>query len=803
MKRNLLSILALFLLVLPLTGCGEDEKVNVSVSLVKQEDGSSANDFSLDDCASITGGGEFEKGDSVTVTVHYVSDACKFGGFRIEETQKVFPGIISSADMYLKKAHYTFSGVNSNMTIKAIMTGLDEELLSRGVYFDGVAQMVSSDGGFDKQRVELDKDTYMFPIKSAGNASENKVAIEPERHYAITQNTKLINVLTKKDVDLRYIYVKDGNTYNFVPYELQWKTGTYATDLNGVGICNYSTGVSVPNSEINTFEALGNENICVTATYDPYAGNVSLKNNAVETMLNSKMFVSTSSDSKICNELNDNCYYVENLKNLYISSDENLHVFYHGVTADKKNYEAVYPESINQNIYKYYYICPDKTCDSTKAKKILFPSDDGYLLLNENIKKLKDVLDIKDSNGTPIYGIANTTNIKLDYNNSINQVVPIEIIISGQESHYMNYKTVGTNTLINLPDNKMSNKYNVKLPQNEIDENLQESLNKLQQILDAEIVNQLYDKTLAGDSLNSEIRLRFANFIDENSAELGYLKNYLFTFAKSSDDIAVTVTKKPVSSELLNSKNFILSIDSKTNQTPRVGDVCVYLKNKKSDNDGCDDSTMQKDRALIETIMRSLTMGNGAGGLNDDSYELVIIETDTENPEKVIYSFTYGENKDEIKVTVESSKIFVEIGKKIYELRTVEAYKEQEKNISVSSIKSSTDTVIGTVVQSYDYSLKVVKTEINGTEIDEAKLNAIKEILELEDFEIDDVDIKAASSIIKGNNIYKVGDKFVLVSDEGVMYEITTKNADSEFFVKYSDTITYEITYTLEEPQAS
>ena len=556
MKKKFMSLIALFLLILPLTACGEDNNsVEVNFSLEKQDTGGAAADFTLSDCAEISGGGRYAKGDSVVLTVRYVDAACKFGGFKIVETNQLLTNgtlsIVDGTDNLIRQMTYTLNNVQESRSVKAIIIGKSGELSTNGIEFQGVDRVDEKNG------VRKAVDNYKFPIQS-NNSNDNMAAIT-EGYHEIKQKTTLLELLSRgKNLDLNYVYVDN----KFVPYKLKWEIGTYNTNDSGDVNCNYSSKEDIPDPQ--SYELLGNSKLCVRASYHTYEETQEevLKNTALNKMLTSPVIVFVGSQDA-CEisangdiKFDQDCFYVSNLKNLYNSKLHNNSTETDKKKAGSKYYginnhsqqESVYTESATGN--KYYSVCVSgpSSCTGTagEAGRIVYSDldENAYKLLDSKVVKLIEALKTNKSNDT--YSIP-FDDVELVYNTSadLNTVVPFKLKVDGI-NYYIRFAGEHMIPAI-LQTSPLHDKYTINFtntfPQNitmqEV-KDLKAALEELKKIVDSKVSNTLFTKGANLSALTTAVRTKFLQWIEQDisskqkDSKLHILKDYTFVLFSCS-----------------------------------------------------------------------------------------------------------------------------------------------------------------------------------------------------------------------------------------------------------------------------
>ena len=776
MKKNLLSILALFLLILPLTGCGE-EKVSVNTSLVKQAVTQGEVDFNLADCAEIRGGGNYNKGDRVTITVRFVDATCKFGELKVGSKQQTIssltPRAVEGTENLLKEVNYTFNA-NEDTSITAVMRGKEDELFRNGVRYQGVFVETTKDGDLS----EVEK--YAFP-KIRENGVVPVTTGETSR-YDLTQrvslNTLLVNNLANgTTIDVNYIYVDPNINDNveeyttFVPYKLKWQVGEYTEGSDGTGRCSYANKVDV--TDPNTYQFDVDKNVCVRAVYQTYNNNgvesQTLKNDAINSMLESKLNIAVGSVAA-CGASNNlsigaNCFYVENLKNLYASGltessseSEKLsaQAKYYGYSDDNMQ-EAIMTmtEQGTGHTYKYYYVCAKGVCDmdshnnssgdGVEAYKIVYPHD-NYQLLSTNVRNLIDTINKDAYKNT--HDEISFSDITFEYNKTLQIPVPAVIKVkAGAQTvdYYIRYNTLGYNDIPkDMTGAQKKKQYTFAFNKNSGDTDLDAVLTNLETALNSKGINGMFSDAVE-ETVIAEVISKLSRLSD--SSDFAILKDYAFKIDIDGTIINVEVEKPDISS-IVSNLVFIV----------KASDVCLYGEIGYCDN-------FNDDRIYIYNLMQNL---NAQHLELPTSYKEFII---SKNDNVITYQFFDGSVFISVNVDLASNKVEVFIDGQGYELYASQI--NEEINEEIEYVEYYIDTVFGRIAQ---------KLTINAENQD----LEIKTTLDNKDLalELDETKIREAYTTFTEGDIYCVEDAFLLVHNNQV-YKLENSTDNDVYIFNY------------------
>jgi hypothetical protein len=633
MKKKFLIVLTLFLIVLPLAGCGEEStKYDVNVSLSRLE----SDDINVNDCSKVSGGGTYEEGSSVTLTVD-TSNLCQFKGWtydngEIVSTNKTFT-IFNLSESVNVKAVVGSSGVLTSTTTK--------------VHFEGIYETYALG-----ETVKLNYEEYNFPYYSELGSSQ-----VTDTTISISDSSKLLNeiLVNDKTLNLNYIYLNGV----FQPYKLAWRKGTYDSASNS---CSSYTAISgeINNIDISTLSN-GDKDICVAANIDVTTGaaNSDLKTLAINNMKKSEFYITTNSNSacrsatKGTVSVSDDCMYVANLGNLINKSGI---TYYYAMTNDGL-LEGV---STTTSSGQIYLICDNlDACSSNTYQVEYYNVESTKLKINEFISS------ISNSESSYTY----------DYNYLLKDIVPTKI-----NGYYLTYLSDGTSPNYNptepnakkLPTTsnltKAATIYNITF-----DGDNASQFASIKTLIDKNIINSIY--VTGSNTIESSIRQKIYSLITNNiesNESLKDLRNYKFNI--DIDDTNKTIKIEPVSAILSDTiyseKQFIIANES----------IC---SNTNTDTT-CLSNISSNIKSAVSYIKSNLT-----SNLSD-----LQIEDIYEDSGKTIYKFM-NSDKAEITIIYNNSEGIFELG----DNTTIEFTNGTELNMQVGSISITESTVIGTIVQ--------------------------------------------------------------------------------------------------------
>ena len=793
MKKRLFTIFALFLLMLPLTACGED-KVKVELALQKQEGIEDAVNFILSDCAEVSGDGTYKKGENVTIRVRYVNAACQFAGFQLEGSTQFLRGRSTNVQGYnglLKQEEYTFSNISENKKVKVIMLGQEESLVSDfEVEFLGVSKVEERNG--TKTAVS----NYKFPIQGA-TSSPYTVEISID-NYSISGTDKLASVLdSSNNVDLNYIYVEQSGEEVLVPYKLKWEQGRYYIDDDNEVKCSFRDEDKVEITDPNNYTLATDKSVCVRATYYTYESNI--KQEALNNMLSTKFKASINSTTECSASIGTitigadyDCFYVENLKNLYnsdLDDDETNSEVLIGAAA---KYFGVNNDGVIEAITttasgaKLYHICTAEICDNDNGNgsTVNYPNN-AYELLGSHIQSLIEAIDTDEEDKHQIAD----NKISYVYDPAINKVVP-SLMEVGSDKYYFTY--VPDNSY--APPKKMIHAsvthhyFEVTLDDVD-DEAIEDAVNELQTVFNSKLINKIFENNKeAIIDLLGEVRQRVADLIDADAdGTLGVLKNYSVVATATDSEITISFTKPTYDSDFVNSLNFVLK-----QSVNGIEQACPYIHNTETTYDLiCSSLITNERREYLEQLLSDI-VNNNLHATDDDSvlYKQVQIYTVSDGGTK--YSFTDNITNKEIEVIVylTSNNVVFSIDGVTYQLIGLEPHSDlPTENLSKVLIEI---TIVLRIYQEYDG--ETVQSKAYDMDDTEVELPV----------QIDTDTITTVYDLIKAGTIYQIstGYGLILVASDGETMYTVTKVDDEKYSIKYNN-YTYEfmIVPPVEEPE--
>ena len=419
MKRKLLTIFALFVLLLPISACGEDEEQTPSAQNVVVNTslgyGSIAEDdkiYRISDCAKISGGGTFVQGSSVTIVVEYINSACSLYGWKIGNNEPVVLNEPSRSgrDIYTISGSETLN-VNS-IEIQALINSTKASAVAGKLFFSGVKETASAQytpgNGYAFHVLEDD-------LGTSGNQSISLVQkvkedfSEYSSSITISTTMKLSQaILSRGSANLAYIYKKsqDSDTYTLLTNRLKWYKGKYQYSY-----CDYADKELITDP-MNFMVPVG-ENTCVVAevTGESIAADDSNSIGAITGAMShlgeNQYYISTNNASACLNATSGNvsvsadCFYVYRLKNIYnagvdhtdsnVSTENKIstNTVYYGLNSDGK-LEGVNTAAGTKN----YYLCKGDSsyspCSTSESYRVTYP----YTANNDGINTAYKMLNI-------------------------------------------------------------------------------------------------------------------------------------------------------------------------------------------------------------------------------------------------------------------------------------------------------------------------------------------------------------------------------------------------------------------------
>ena len=767
MKKKLMLILSLFFLIIPLAGCGEQESgadmVNVSTTLTKQTAPGALINFVVRDCASISGAGNYKKGENATIIVKYVDKACAVDGIK-KDGGAIIPitslriETVENTNGIIKQIKYILNGLSEDTNVEVIVSGKADASKKNKIEFLGVFEEDSSDNSLKK--VEGTK----FPVKN-----ESDLKMVSKSTYSLDQKVKLASLLAdpNKELNLKYLHIND----DLKLVNLEWQVGRIVMDPVSLGeTCSfaeaYKTIIGDPNSE----EISTGENLCLRAVIkDENVENDFIKN-AIGAMVakDISMWVSTSETE--CVNISSECGYVSNLSGLYnsnLNSDstesdkEEAASLYLGYTEDGK-VELVNTDT--SSFDKYYYICAvgspttgGYSCvkngdNDPVVNKILYPFDssdedsydDGYELIGGLMKNfINDVIGIEAE--------SSDYTIELKYNGTKDDLLPVYIKKNGSENtyhiSYSGYNISHPDAFKEKINSSEDKQYTISLG------NIGAS--DLENELNNNIINTIFTSSDAVN-LSKELSEKIAKAIDSNPSSYGQFKNYIF---EMNTDGEITSEKYNYLEfvEKLQKFNFIIYKEKEDEVS--ISKAYAY----KYTGDVNTDYGIDKINVLLNDIA-------SVNGFNNDNYRNVIL-TDT------IYEFEYAGNEVTIDISTDGV-IKIQYGKEYYELIKKDP---QENGFNYDTLTSTIKGDWANFTQELTSNTGTVISKVGETEITGADTVSTDSITTFHNL------------LSTSGNIYQLADDYlVLVDNKGNVYKIEKDEEDENEYKFTSGNTVYE-----------
>lgn len=824
MKKKSLLMFLLVLLITPLTACGED-KIDINVSLQKQTvDEDEDNNYALNDCAEILGGGDYTSGSSVSVTINYVAATCDFASLYIEETaQNITEGAslvkTNANSSGIAQVKYTMYNVTENRTIKVYMKGVGETTANPTFKYAGIIREYTSLALGDTQEPVY---YYLFATDS-GTDDVIMTSETPAKKLHEVKAEKKLGAYLKKSTDpmpdLNYIFkqkIEDPETYEIVPYKLKWEKAT----LVGEQCKTYSSITG------NINEYVPEKGTCVRAVIDEktesYNEQKSLIRTAANKILSDKVFISYTENTDEngpaeCKGTGNHlehakCMYVSNIG--YLSQEATAYgVSYYGFRDTSEEY-AHSLESINgRKNQTRLYSALRPASKPNEYETITINYTTGYSKLSNSLKNM--ITDVR----TLLGEIENSNNpeeiirkykIIFDYSQASGFI--IKSFESATKKYDMEYvKNAFIDNRIEINTSSNAKNYTITFKIDDIsDENIKKLIYEegvvgtLSSKINSDPFNTIFKTTLSGAFLNNAFREMVSNIIYETGNEaLKPLANYYFSVTKVDDTLEVTpslaaTTLKVYEKNITGAQKYfikkndsiyscqILSYDSSLDVNRKL--VCPQ------EMSNVDNSNISM---MIDFIRR---ISNDTLLLNDTSISNVTILEAVENGAtyRYVYNFVYtlGETSQSIKITIGSEgqiqSIFIDGKEYVFTIMAGE-------NLVIDSLSSSVNTAIGIIAQTYGFvdEVEQLVTTLDGNEIDEESITVSGEAIK-----------KLYGLLTESAKVYKptgVSDYWYLV-DEGdennlpqiCMIKITTSEENVTYSIEYSD-----LDYTIIFPSAT
>lgn len=469
MKKKLLTLFALFILILPISACGEDDETpstpvkefTVNTNLDYPTDiENDAKVYRIQDCAKISGGGKFNQGNSFTITVEYITSACSLVGWKIEglpydldNPEELTNYIIYPQEIKQGVNVLTIEGMKTNNITSATITALIKSTEAKGVagtlIFSGIKEESSSTtytGG----------NNFAFHVieNTLGNSNGNPISLiqsvksdfaSYDSSIRVDGTPKLSQILIEKgNGNLEYVYKKNGENYDLLSNRLVWYEGTLTQST-----CSYINAKIIENP--NTYEVPLGKVTCIAAS----ATGEHIKEDTEKSLgalshLDKNQYYISSKTTDACltsvdgtTPVSEDCFYVYRLKELYSSVDH---------TADESNvslneklehsaiYYGIKPdghlEGINTNAgNKLYYLCGQEASSSACSMKDSYRITYPYTENENGINTAYSTLSIS----TLIDALINETYTDVAYKYDLNtDSIAIKSMKIGETTYYFN-----------------------------------------------------------------------------------------------------------------------------------------------------------------------------------------------------------------------------------------------------------------------------------------------------------------------------------------------------------------------------
>ena len=757
MKKKLLSLLGLFLLILPIAaGCGEDteNQVEVSTSIVRPRTMTAEDvDYDVNDCARILdGSGTYTSGQNARVRVEVNTAACKFYGWVKNETEEASDGRGEGIQIYETNVELDVTKYKKYY-IQAIVSTKTPKSSKYTVNFTGIYKNSSEDISFSQIKFpELD--------------SENKTSITYQStNQSFNSGEKLTNLLTGNEkTNLNYIYVNDV----FQPYKLQWKK---ANIDSSTGMCVSATWQNI-DLDPNAFVI--NENLCLRAELKNDASNRDeAKLTALTNFKNSEVYMSknespiagiTSSSTKVSSEM----FYAYNLKYLYTYENPSS-TLYIGVN-DAGYLERVRTQSDGN---KSYSLCREDLisgeCSNDSSYLIEYNPEDDYsqLAISPLLEKLKTNAEVEE--------------IEYIYDYLTNDINVKSLKFEGMDKYYVavvhslgNYYNATDMNFSAAAISINAAKYNILFA-----EDTDIAIETRNIIL--EELNTLYNK-IQKYSLYNASKERYIKEINEYILDLIYkkisekeelksLKNYQFTLDVDMDDIEITINTE---SAIVNLGTYSFAVD-KYGLGENEYNVCP------ADSENLLECI--KYDALAKYVTTYLTKSL------EDLYKVEI--TRTGNITTYVIQEENGPLDMPVEITYDATKKMFTMGNISLQYVSGEAV----KFAGLSKIELEDITVLGTILQTLEVSnpegTVTVTTTLNESPIAsspsiEEEIRALHEDLKAGTLNMYDENSELVLSVEQADGSIKM---YTLRSITGKTYEITYGENENKYTITVNSVV--------------
>lgn len=718
MKKKLLLLFSLFLLILPISGCGEDEgdapkpKYDVKISLAKNgTDATADSNFLLNDCAMATGSGTYTEGDKVDIIIKYVKKACKFSSLDINTTQSLNLTPTSIDDVF-DEVKYSIHSITEVKDIRVVFTGINTTVKETRIYFEGLNKKYTDVGTGTSKIAKVSKDNYAIPYLE--KQSTPSASVEAKEYGGLAGNMSLASILgNTKALNLNYVYLKEGNDFIFQPYKLIWRVGTYT--LGGADYCSYPDS-SLMSGNPNEFIVESGDSLCLSATLDltqEPANMELLKENAINNLVSGEVYISTNSDvNDACRKASDasvniseDCMYVGRMKNLYKIENKSQYGDSDAVAYAAVTKAGLLEEIKTTTMYAHeYYICSNSSLNECKGNskfvnKISYPRNDFSLLrINDFIKALKYDSTIKKEK-------ISIEDVVFDYDPIIKDIV-IGRIIDGTTTYYINYIGDSTKRVQYSGELQMnarninlitSNLYSLTFNKTAVESIDVAKLDTLEKTINANNANLMYNTTHNAEKIQSEFKSKIYNIIN-NDSNLKSLKNYIYEVSVSGKVITVTPNKilleNSVVTEYINIKFGSRPDENKTCYVESLD--CMALNEQKLlkyiKNNLLKTSTEKLENFQIIDISKN--SGDITFKFKDDGEDIVIIyNTSTKEFRMDTITLKYVTAED---VTVNKMTITLSINSSMLESVLTQKYSGPSSNVvtTVDNVPLEEDVVL-------------------------------------------------------------------------------------------------------------
>lgn len=747
MKKSVLAIFLLFLIVLPLAGCGSDSDsegssgitYNLSLDLKKAKD---TDDFRLSDCARIiSGDGKYNEGSRASIKIEYISNGCIFNHLEInnviiDENNIKSETIASSSNLSRKTITYQVEmNENKNVSVYFVLdtTSVDN---GGGVIFDNISKTYYPSGSRNPTTVEITN--YSFPYLD--KSGSEKVERSNNIHSPSSGKGKLNEILISgKKLNLNYIYLEG----EFKPYKLTWDQGTYTN-----GICDYDNATQI--TDPNNFEVTNSKKICVSANLNLIGAiDSTLKTNAINKIKTGELYINTGSGT--CSTYNQECSYVWQIENLYSGNDKTT---YRGVSSSGIN-ESVTTKTDGS---KYYKFCKDS---QNKDCYVIDYNTDYYTQLS--IKDFIDEVLKKD---------VDDNNLTFDYNYSYYNDIVITSIKVGDTTYSIEYKNA---TNPNSPSDKIQSPSEGTKYTSISYEGDNSDLSSLVTSVNSTFKNLVFRKDTS--DIEADVQSLIYSLIDEDNKNL---KSYYYKVTIENGVLKIEAESAKMD---IGTPNFIEE-DKKT--------ICYYIQN------GDNDCLSENAKNILKYIGEFSKDDFGTLDIlnikkEENTYTYTFKEPNVANEYKLVYDKTNNT------FTLDSSEIKLLTG----ENETLDISKISRKDDVIFTIiqeltppvSEGGEPTVSIILRNLDAENSENDIKFDSNEITLKTSDGEKKIT------INVDSIKAIYTLLTGENkVYAIGDKKYVVESKTenskttyTVYELELLDDGKSLVIEYKDNIKYTI----------